>query len=211
MAELTTTSHAMLGLLSLRDWTTYELAQQMQRSFDYVWPRAERKLYDEPKRLVEVGYATSMKDMIGRRQRTIYSITPKGREALRHWLDNPIDPPSFEFEGMVRVLFSDQGGVDQLRRTLHRINEQAITGRVRFALLGKDFATTGGQFPDRTHVNALAIKFMIGYYENMSEWASWALAQTSSWDDSVSPSKTWADSAQKIFESAASFSRPASR
>ena len=94
MAELTTTSHAILGLLARRDCTTYELAQQMRRKLHFVWPRAERKLYEDPRRLVEAGYATSEKDMIGRRARTIYTITPAGREALRNWLATRIDVPS---------------------------------------------------------------------------------------------------------------------
>src|SRR5688572_5469801 len=51
----TTTSYAILGLLSVRRWTTYELAKQVQRSLNWFWPRAERKLYDEPKRLVADG------------------------------------------------------------------------------------------------------------------------------------------------------------
>ena len=49
----------ILGLLSLRSWTTYELAKQVQRSLGWFWPRAERKLYDEPKRLVAAGLAKS--------------------------------------------------------------------------------------------------------------------------------------------------------
>ncbi len=40
----TTTSHALLGLLAVRDWTTYELAKQVKRSLSWFWPRAERKL-----------------------------------------------------------------------------------------------------------------------------------------------------------------------
>ena len=55
----TGTSYAVLGLLSLRSWTTYELAQQVRRSLNWFWPRAERKLYQEPKALVERGLATS--------------------------------------------------------------------------------------------------------------------------------------------------------
>ena len=52
-----TTAYAILGLLTVRDWTTYELAKQVQRSLNWFWPRAERKLYEEPKRLVEDGLA----------------------------------------------------------------------------------------------------------------------------------------------------------
>ena len=57
--SLTSTSYAILGLLSLRPWTTYELAQQMQRALGQFWPRAESKLYEEPKKLVEHGLATA--------------------------------------------------------------------------------------------------------------------------------------------------------
>ena len=41
--SLTTTSYAVLGLLCLRDWSTYELNKQMQRSMRLWWPRAESR------------------------------------------------------------------------------------------------------------------------------------------------------------------------
>ena len=50
------TGYAVLGLLSLRPWTTYELAQQVRRSLHWFWTRAERRIYEEPKRLVENGW-----------------------------------------------------------------------------------------------------------------------------------------------------------
>ena len=78
-----TTAQAILGLLALRSWTTYELTKQVQRSIGWFWPRAERKLYDEPKRLVAAGLAASSAEMTGARPRTVYTITAKGRKALR--------------------------------------------------------------------------------------------------------------------------------
>jgi len=190
MAELTTTSHAILGLLARRDCTTYELAQQMRRTLHHVWPRAERKLYEEPRRLVEAGYATSVKDMIGRRARTIYSITPAGRAALKVWLRSPIDVPSFEFEGMVRVLFSDQGDVDSLRETLQRIKTQAEEEHRHFELMGeaadrKNGDTVRGGGPDRRAVDVLSRRFMIEHYQHMGEWARWALGEIDRWDEAT--------------------------
>lgn len=188
MAELTTTSHAILGLLARRDCTTYELAQQMRRKLHHVWPRAERKLYEEPRRLVDAGYATSVKDMIGRRARTIYSITPEGRDALKAWLSTPIDVPSFEFEGMVRVLFSDQTDVSSLRETLQRIKIQAEEERRHFELTAeavgrKNGDTFHGSGPDRQAIDALSRRFMIEHYEHMGEWARWALNEVDRWDE----------------------------
>ena len=69
----TTTSYAVLGLLSVRSWTTYELAKQVQRSLNWFWPRAERKLYDEPKRLAAAGLAKSAKEMTGARPLAVMS------------------------------------------------------------------------------------------------------------------------------------------
>ena len=56
--KLTTTSYAILGLLDLRDWTAYDLAQQAGRSLAYAWPVSESQLYAEPKRLAEEGLLT---------------------------------------------------------------------------------------------------------------------------------------------------------
>lgn len=204
MAELTTTSYAILGLLALRDWTTYELAKQMQRTVGYVWPRAERKLYDEPKRLVEAGYARAAKDMVGRRPRTTYSITPAGREALERWLDTDVAPPALEFEGMLRVLFADQGTIGQLRRSLSAIAEQARARRAHFATMAGGILTSdGGEYPHRSHVNALGMRFMIDHYDHITAWASWALDAIESWADTTTPARTWAAPARHVFTDAA--------
>jgi len=56
-APLTTTSYAVLGLLSIRPWSSYELTQQMDRSLGRIWPRAASKLYEEPKKLTARGRA----------------------------------------------------------------------------------------------------------------------------------------------------------
>ena len=50
---LTTTSYAILGLLSVRSWSAYELTDQMKRGLRYTWPRTETRIYQEPKHLVE--------------------------------------------------------------------------------------------------------------------------------------------------------------
>jgi len=78
-SSLTTTSYALLGLLNIRPWTTYELTQQMRRNLHYFWPRAESNLYAEAKRLVDGGLAETSSDPVGQRPRTVYSITDLGR------------------------------------------------------------------------------------------------------------------------------------
>src|SRR6187200_2061176 len=106
---LSTTSYAILGLLSLRPWTTYELAQQMDRALGQFWPRAESKLYEEPKKLVAHGLARASSETVGRRPRTVYTITPKGRRAMAAWVPTPGNGPVLEFEQLVKVFFAEHG------------------------------------------------------------------------------------------------------
>src|SRR5690242_14707167 len=153
----TTTSFAVLGLLSVRTWTTYELAKQVQRSLNWFWPRAERRLYDEPKQLVARGLATATKEFTGQRPRTVYGITDAGRPALRDWLGEPSAPRAVESEAMLKVFFSDGGGLDQLDATLEGMADEA---RERLARLA-DLAEGGldqPAFPRRMHISALALR-----------------------------------------------------
>src|SRR6186997_1199598 len=95
---LTTTSFAILGLLAIRPWATYDLAKLMRRSLHFFWPRAESNLYAEPKRLVEAGLAEVQEEWTGDRRRTVYSITDAGREALGTWLAGESAAPRLESE-----------------------------------------------------------------------------------------------------------------
>ena len=53
MSEPTPTSYAIQALLSLRPWSAYELTGFMRTSnLRGIWPRAESRLYAEPKNLV---------------------------------------------------------------------------------------------------------------------------------------------------------------
>jgi PadR family transcriptional regulator AphA len=184
---LSTTSHALLGLLSLQTWTTYELAKQVQRSLGWFWPRAERKLYDEPKRLEQDGLVSSSHEMTGARQRTVYAVTPAGRAALGEWLDAPPAPPVLEFEGMVKVFFADGGTLQQLRANLAAI---AATADVRVAEVEAkvaENATGDVAFPDRLPINTIWLRFLLDHERMIADWARWALDQVSEWRSPTDP------------------------
>src|SRR4029453_4299447 len=107
--ELNTTSFAMLGMLAIRPWSTYELAKHLDRSLRPLWPRARSNLFNEPKKLVTHGLAVASEEAVGRRPRPVYTITPEGRQALRRWLGTPGEGPVLEFEQLLKVFFADHG------------------------------------------------------------------------------------------------------
>jgi DNA-binding PadR family transcriptional regulator len=177
----TTTSYAILCLLAVRDWTAYELAQQMDRSVGAMWPRAESVVYEEPKRLVALGLATARATSTGRRSSTTYGITAKGRRALRSWLEEPGAGPVVEFEGLLKVAFADHGSIEGLRANLAAIRELAeaeiADAERRFA----EYADTGGPFPDRLPVIALAAEHFRLQSEALLRWVEWAERATRTW------------------------------
>jgi PadR family transcriptional regulator, regulatory protein AphA len=187
---LTTTSYALLGLLALRPWTTYELAKQVQRGLGWFWPRAERKLYDEPKHLVAAGLAKATDQYTGNRPRTVYSITGAGRKALRRWLGEPPAAPTFEFEAMVKVFFADGGTLEQLRATLDHVEATARERRAELRAMIEESLTGPYEFAARLPINALALRFQLDHESMQQQWAVWARAQIENWR-SPTDAATW--------------------
>jgi PadR family transcriptional regulator, regulatory protein AphA len=181
-SSLTTTSYALLGLLNIRPWTTYELAKQVQRSLGWFWPRAERKLYDEPKRLVEQGLATATSESTGKRPRTVYAITADGRKALKRWLDEPPAALTLEFEALVKVFFADGGTLTQLEQTIDRIERDATDRRdVLRGMIAERASEVAYEFAARWPINALTMRFQIDHNEQQIRWARWAREQIATW------------------------------
>ncbi len=185
MKALTTTSYAVLGLLAIRPWTTYELARQMEVSLRNFWPRAERKLYEEPKKLVDHGLAAVTRDAVGNRPRSVYRITPAGRRALRGWLAEPGAYASLEFEALIKVFFAEQDGKKQLVANLERIRAGASERETLDARWAEHYLSSGGQFPDRLAVISLVGKLQADINHTIHGWAQWALLAVEDWPEDL--------------------------
>ena len=178
---MTTTTYAVLGLLAIKPWTTYELIQQVERTLRRVWPRAQSKLYEEPKKLVALGYAAAEEERVGNRPRTRYTITPAGRDALATWLAEPGAGPVLEFEQLLKIHLADAGTTDDIRANLaatlawvHDQNEENLAA-ARSYLAGE------GAFPERAAINILMGRFLTDYYAMVDNWARWATETVRDW------------------------------
>jgi PadR family transcriptional regulator, regulatory protein AphA len=189
---LTTTSYAILGLLAVKPWPTYELAKQMRRSLHYFWPRAESNLYAEPKRLVAAGLADAREDWNGGRRRTVYSITDAGRRELRAWLARPPSEPRFESEAALRVFLGEHGTKDDLLAAIDALRRDAEAGLEHWQEAAADYAEGRGPFPQRLHVSVLAARLVGEQQAATARWAAWARAEVERWDEpSTSPGIEW--------------------
>ena len=189
--SLPTTAYAILGLLALREWSAYELTQQLRRSLDWCWPTAESVWYDEPKRLVRLGLATARREQTatGRRARTVYAITGQGRQVLAAWLASEPDPPRLQIETMLRLLYADQGSKQDLLAAVRSIRRWVLAqmpaglAQIRGYLDPEDESAT--QFPRRLHIIALFPLFYVNVFEQIIIWADQAEAEITTWPGTV--------------------------
>ena len=186
MAALTSTSYAVLALLALQPWTTYQLARQMERSLGWIWPRAISRLYEEPKKLVAAGLASSRQESTGRRRSTVYSITAAGREALAAWLAEPGAGPLLECEALVKIAYADQGTRDGLLANLAAIIDDT-TAKLRFGeMIAETYLEGRGPFQERLPLSGLMWRFLWEYHVTVLRWARWARDQVQAWPEDLS-------------------------
>ncbi len=177
----TISSYAVLALLDLKPWTGYELTHQAQRSLRYAWPKSERLLYSEPKKLVELGYATTHIEETGSRSRNVYEITDKGREALSEWTRTRTQPPHMEIEALLRLLFADHGTIEDLRGTLDDLETDIGEHHEAIVELMGSYLDGGHPFPERTHLSVLFATFQIEMFKSIERWIEFARDEIEQW------------------------------
>ncbi|MBU50630.1 MAG: hypothetical protein CL920_18280 [Deltaproteobacteria bacterium] len=83
--------HAILGFLSLRSMTGYDLKKSFDRSASHFWPGNQSQIYRTLSKLTELDFVDvdvhERGDLLPTKT---YSITPSGRQHLHTWLSTPL-------------------------------------------------------------------------------------------------------------------------
>lgn len=105
--QVTLTECAVLGLLTRRERSGYDLLKTIERSVGFFWTPAKSQLYALLPKLVERGLLQSRRvEQHKRPDKTLYRITAAGRAALRDGLEQAspaVDRNPFE----LRIFFGD--------------------------------------------------------------------------------------------------------
>src|SRR4029453_1943494 len=87
--KLTPFSYAVLVLVGEGGAGAHDLVRMMRDGQHVFWAAATSQWYAEPKRLAELGYLHAEKGPGRTHERTHYTLTDAGRDALREWLAAP--------------------------------------------------------------------------------------------------------------------------
>ena len=128
--ELRLFSYEILGLVGEGGAGTHDLRRMAQRARLLDWA-GESQYYVEPKRLASLGYLDARKAPGKTRERTVYTLTDKGREALRAWAATPAAVTPFKSEVLIRLLIADLVGEEVTRTSLAALREDVADLQAR--------------------------------------------------------------------------------
>ena len=140
-AELPATGYALLGLLTFGEKSGYDLGKFVNETIaHFFFNPAKSQVYAELRRLVVRGYATERE--VAQRDRPdkrLYAITPRGREALRHWLETSEAGPEVTKGPLyLKVFFGGLMDPEALRVQVEDCRRQAQEGLARFLEIEKE-------------------------------------------------------------------------
>jgi hypothetical protein len=101
--ELTLFSYEIPGLVGSASAGPHDLGGMVRRGRMLDWA-GETRYYVEPKRLAALGYLKSRKTPGKTRDRTVYTLTDKGIQALREWARTPVRFTPVKSEVLLREL-----------------------------------------------------------------------------------------------------------
>lgn len=112
----TTTTEALLGMLTLGPMSGYDLKQRIELSIGNFWNESYGQIYPTLKRLEEEGWATATEE--GKAGRQVYTITKAGRMRLREWLTVAPQPRVARNELLLKLFFGRIAPVPTMRAHL---------------------------------------------------------------------------------------------
>jgi DNA-binding PadR family transcriptional regulator len=121
-SELTLFSYEILGLVGRGGAGAHDLFRMARRGRILAWA-GESQYYVEPKRLARLGYLEARKEPGQTRQRTVYSLTDKGLEALRAYARTPVSFTPLKSEPLLRLLIADLVGAEVTRASLATLRD----------------------------------------------------------------------------------------
>ena len=135
------TPYAILGMLSLAPMSGYDIRKEAATSIGYFWSESYGQIYPALRELKAEGWIRRLPGRkAGSRDRHVYEITERGREALAAWRTEPPRDAPLRNELLLKLFFGRRDSIgheiEWIDRHLAREREalQAF-GRIREQLM----------------------------------------------------------------------------
>lgn len=125
MERASRTRYAILGFLTWRPMSGYDIKRAIEQSTANFWSESYGQIYPILHRLVDLGLARPAEAPVGGRGRQRFAITPQGRRELRRWLEAPTEAVPVRNETLLKLFFGRYAGTAAHGRELSRLRREA--------------------------------------------------------------------------------------
>jgi DNA-binding PadR family transcriptional regulator len=170
---------AILACLTEHPMTGYELAKTFDSSIGFFWKTDHQQIYRELSRLRDRGYIQGREVVqTGKPNKLVYTLTPEGRAAFRHWAARPSVPASIKDDLLIRLYALEAVDIEPLRADLMARLEHHRDRYERYERIVKK------RFPDGTASAAdmgklLNLRIGLRHEKMVAEWCEEAITALS--------------------------------
>lgn len=162
--ELSLFSYEILGLVGRQGAGAHDLLRMARRGRMLAWA-GESQYYTEPKRLARLGYLEASREPGKTRERTVYTLTDRGLEALREYAATPATITPLKSDPLLRLLIADLVGEEATLEGLVPLREDIADIRQRLA----EAEASARELPHRSRYLLLVTGFLHGLLDLHSE------------------------------------------
>ncbi|MFF4017241.1 PadR family transcriptional regulator [Streptomyces sp. NPDC001843] len=164
--------HALLGLLTERTASGYDLLKRFETSLANVWPATQSQIYTELTKLADTGLITVAAE--GPRGRKEYALTDEGLAELRHWLTETKPQRTTRSDVLLRVFFLGVLEPGQAHAYLTDLTDQSAD---LYEELRRLVDAVDWDDDNLSVYGRIALEYGLRFYEMRREWAAWAAEQ----------------------------------
>jgi PadR family transcriptional regulator AphA len=176
--------YAILGLLSSRPLTGYNIKKMFEGSSVLYWSGNNNQIYTTLVKLHQNKLVTrEIEIQEDRPPRKIYSITAKGQEELKKWLLSEPEPPQLKNSFLVQLAWADQLSPDELVALLEKYEAEMQMQLSMLQVQAQQGNSSTSNTPRDAYVNAALARTpreavlwemiqenWISFYQNELNW-----------------------------------------
>lgn len=176
MAQRNRTKLAVLGFLTWKPMSGYEIKKAIDRSISNFWSESYGQIYPILQELAAEGLATSASAKgEGTREQTIYTITEAGRVTLREWLVEPAAPERSRVELLLKLFFGRHADPAACLRQVEMARARYDADLSELETIERHFDADLNDLPDAPYWR-LTLDYGLALHRMQLAWADQALA-----------------------------------
>jgi PadR family transcriptional regulator AphA len=187
--ELSDLEVALLGLLSVRPMTGYEIRRHFDRALAPWWDTPRTQIYPklrelEARQLIAHEYVIQE----SKPNKRVYSPTDRGRQLLQQWLHQPITWPAMRHHMMIRLFLGHLMPAADLRGLLASYRDEVMDWSAELRQIEAKFSKSlAGPYRDAVFFELLALQQLISMARFEATAASRALKALEQASESTQP------------------------